>query len=161
MKIHPFRLISLWLMSILVTIMVTTIIVEGDKVDEVIEVVEVEYIVLTEQEYEEEYNIQEVIEMESLGEFNISAYCPCEICCGPYADGITSSGERAIEGITIAADPNVLPEGSEVYIEGIGHRIVQDTGGAIKGNKLDLFFNSHQDALNFGRQHLEVFKEVN
>ena len=46
-KIHPFKIISLWLMSILVTIMVTTIIVEGDKVDEVIEVVEVEYIVLT------------------------------------------------------------------------------------------------------------------
>jgi 3D (Asp-Asp-Asp) domain-containing protein len=160
MKIHPFRLISLWLLTILITVQVT-LIVEGDKVDEVIEVVEVEYIVLTEQEYEEEYNIQEVIEMESIGEFNVSAYCPCEICCGPYADGITSSGERAIEGITIAADPNVLPEGSEVYIEGIGHRIVQDTGGAIKGNKLDLFFNSHQDALNFGRQHLEVFKEVN
>jgi len=160
MKIHPFRLISLWLLTILITVQVT-LIVEGDKVDEVIEVVEVEYIVLTQEEYEEEYNIQEVIEMESLGEFNISAYCPCEICCGPYADGITSSGERAIEGITIAADPNVLPEGSEVYIEGIGHRIVQDTGGAIKGNKLDLFFNSHQDTLNFGRQHLEVFKEVN
>jgi 3D (Asp-Asp-Asp) domain-containing protein len=159
MNIHPFRLISLWLLTILITVQVT-LIVEGDKVDEVIEVVEVEYIVLTEQEYEEEYNIQEVIEMESIGEFNVSAYCPCEICCGPYADGITSSGERAIEGITIAADPNVLPEGTEVYIEGIGHRIVQDTGGAIKGNKLDLFFSSHQDALNFGRQYLEVFKEV-
>jgi 3D (Asp-Asp-Asp) domain-containing protein len=159
MKIHPFRLISLWLLTILITVQVT-LIVEGDKVDEVIEVVEVEYIVLTQEEYEEEYNIQEVIEMESLGEFNISAYCPCEICCGHYADGITSSGERAIEGITIAADPNVLPEGTEVYIEGIGHRIVQDTGGAIKGNKLDLFFSSHQDALNFGRQYLEVFKEV-
>ena len=159
MKIHPFRLISLWLLTILITVQVT-LIVEGDKVDEVIEVVEVEYIVLTQEEYEEEYNIQEVIEMESLGEFNISAYCPCEICCGPYADGITSSGERAIEGITIAADPNVLPEGSEVYIEGIGHRIVQDTGGAIKGNKLDLFFSDHESALNFGRQYLEVFKEV-
>ena len=159
MKIHPFRLISLWLLTILITVQVT-LIVEGDKVDEVIEVVEVEYIVLTEEEYEKEYNIQEVIEMESIGEFNISAYCPCEICCGPYADGITSSGERAIEGITIAADPNVLPEGTEVYIEGVGRRIVQDTGGAIKGNKIDLFFNSHQDALQFGRQYLEVFKEV-
>ena len=159
MKIHPFRLISLWLLTILITVQVT-LIVEGDKVDEVIEVVEVEYIVLTEEEYEKEYNIQEVIEMESIGEFNISAYCPCEICCGPYADGITSSGERATEGITIAADPNVLPEGTEVYIEGVGRRIVQDVGGAIKGNKLDVFFSQHSDALNFGRQYLEVYQEV-
>ena len=155
-KYHPFTLLSIWLMTILIAIQITSWVVQAgaEKVDEIIQV---EYIVLTETEYEEEYEPVEVVKMEPIGEYNISAYCPCELCCGPYADGYTSSGEKATEGITIAADTDVLPLGTEVYIEGIGTRIVQDVGGAIKGNKLDLYFDSHEDALKFGRQYLEIY----
>jgi len=91
----------------------------------------------------------------TLGVFSVSAYCDCEKCCGK-TDGITSSGTHVKEGRTIAVDPDVIPIGSKVYIEGVGYRIAEDIGGAIKGNKIDLFFNSHQEALDFGRQKLEV-----
>ena len=54
------------------------------------------------------------------------------------------------------ADLSVLPLGTKVYIDGIGERIVQDKGGGIRGNHIDLFFYNHQAALNFGVQELEV-----
>lgn len=85
-----------------------------------------------------------------------TAYCPCEICCGSGASGITASGARAREGVTIAADWDILPEGAWVEIEGIGHRIVQDTGSAIKGHRIDIYFEEHEEALEFGLQEVRV-----
>lgn len=91
-----------------------------------------------------------------------TAYCPCEICCGKWAlnrpDGIvyTASGAIAEEGVTIAADWSVYSPGTILYIEGIGERTVQDRGGAISGQKIDVFFNSHEDALRFGRQEVRI-----
>jgi 3D (Asp-Asp-Asp) domain-containing protein len=85
-----------------------------------------------------------------------TAYCPCVKCCGKWSDGITASGVKAVEGITIAADIRKLPMGTKVYIEGLGERIVQDTGGAIKGNRIDIYFDSHEDALKWGRQQIEI-----
>lgn len=49
-----------------------------------------------------------------------------------------------------------MPFGTKIYIDGVGERIVQDRGGAIKSNRIDLYFDSHQEALNFGRQTKEV-----
>ena len=92
----------------------------------------------------------------SLGEFEITAYCPCETCCGSYADGITASGHIAQEGITAAADTSVLPYGTEIIIDGEEYT-VQDCGGAINGNRIDIFFADHDTALNYGRQIHEVF----
>ena len=85
----------------------------------------------------------------------ITAYCPCVKCCGK-TNGITASGTKAEQGVTVAADTNKLPFGTKIYIDGIGERVVQDRGGAIKGNKIDLFFSDHQSALNFGRQTKQV-----
>lgn len=93
--------------------------------------------------------VQPIIE-----EYVITAYCPCVQCCGK-SDGITASGEKAIEGITVAMDKS-MPFGTKIYIDGVGERIVQDRGGEIKGNRIDLYFDSHQEALNFGRQTKEV-----
>lgn len=101
----------------------------------------------------------------SIGEFTITAYCACEKCCGKDpshpAYGITASGTEATQGRTIATDPSVIPTGMVVYFEGIdgltGGYIAEDTGAAIKGNKIDLFFDSHQDALEWGVQSREVF----
>lgn len=109
------------------------------------------------------------VELVSLGEFRITAYCPCEICCGNWAknrpvdeDGsvqvFTASGDLAVEGVTIAADTSVLPFGTEVIIDDVKY-IVQDRGKAIKGNKIDVYFENHQDALEFGVQYKEVFIE--
>lgn len=78
-----------------------------------------------------------------IGEFNLTGYCNCSVCCGSYAGGPTASGVMPQAGVTIAVDRRVIPMGTKVYIEGLGYRIAQDTGGAIKGNKIDVYAESH------------------
>ena len=92
----------------------------------------------------------------SLGKYKLTAYCACVKCCGK-TDGITASGVKAVEGVTIAADTRILPFGTKVVIDDHEYT-VQDRGGAIKGNKIDIYFNSHQAALEFGVQYKEIFK---
>ena len=86
--------------------------------------------------------------------YTITAYCPCVKCCGK-TNGITASGVKAVQGVTVAMGKSI-PFGTKIYIDGVGERIVQDRGGAIKGNRIDLYFDSHQEALNFGRQTKQV-----
>lgn len=95
------------------------------------------------------------LEPENLGRFKLTAYCTCSKCCGQWADGITATGTKATAGRTIAVDPNVIPLGSKVFINGYEYT-AEDTGGAIKGNRIDILFPTHQDALNFGVQYAEV-----
>lgn len=92
----------------------------------------------------------------SLGEFQLTAYCACEKCCGAYANGYTATGTLATAGRTIAVDPNVIPYGTKVIINGHEY-VAEDCGGGIKSNRIDIFFDSHQEALNFGVQKAEVF----
>lgn len=103
--------------------------------------------------------------LESLGVFRVTAYCACEKCCGKTSDdpwyGITATGTKATEGRTIAVDPKVIGYGSVVYFEGIdgfGGYVAEDCGGAIKGNDIDLYFDSHEEALRWGVKELEVFQ---
>lgn len=119
--------------------------------------VKTEYVTEYIREYRYIYTEEEQPEIKytSLGMFDITAYCACVKCCGK-SDGITATGTRATEGRTIAADPKVLPYGTKVIINGHEY-VVEDCGGAIKGNKIDIYFDSHEDALQFGVQRLEVF----
>ena len=94
-------------------------------------------------------------EVVSLGTYKLTAYCACKKCCGK-TDGITASGVKAVEGITVAADTRVLPFGTKVLIDGHEYT-VQDKGGAIKGNKIDIYFEDHMTAKKFGVQYKEVF----
>lgn len=91
----------------------------------------------------------------NLGKFKLTAYCDCERCCGK-CDGITSTGTKATQGRTIAVDPNIIPYGSKVKINGKEY-IAEDCGGAIKDNHIDVFFETHEDALEFGVQYANVF----
>lgn len=86
--------------------------------------------------------------------FTLTAYCPCYDCCGK-TDGITATGTQAKEGRTIAVDPDKIPYGTQVVI-GDRTYIAEDCGGAIKGNHIDVFFDTHQEALDFGVQEKEV-----
>lgn len=81
-----------------------------------------------------------------------TAYCTG--CSGVTATGIDlrSNPNQKV----IAVDPNVIPLGSRVWVEGYGEAIAGDTGGAIKGNKIDLFIPSQQDALNYGVQTVDI-----
>ncbi len=85
--------------------------------------------------------------------FRVSAYCACAKCCGK-SDGITASGTRATQGRTIAADPRYYPYGTKIKLNGRTY-VVEDCGGAIKGNRIDLYFDSHQEALAWGVRYLE------
>lgn len=91
----------------------------------------------------------------------VTAYCPCTKCCGPNAQGITASGKPVTHnrGRFVAADTRLLGFGTGLSIPGYygGQPVkVLDRGGAIKGRKLDVFFASHERALRWGRQHLDV-----
>lgn len=66
--------------------------------------------------------------------------------------GITASGTKVTEGRTIAVDPKVIPIGWWVYIEGIGFRRAEDKGSAVKGNKIDVYYESEKKALKFGKK---------
>ncbi len=76
--------------------------------------------------------------------------------------GITASGTQARPGV-VAVDPRVIPLGTKLYIEGLngasdyGFAVAEDTGGAIKGEKIDLFFHSATDVKNFGRKKVKVY----
>jgi 3D (Asp-Asp-Asp) domain-containing protein len=85
-----------------------------------------------------------------------TAYCHCPICCGQWADGWTASGTRAANGRTLAADPAVFPMGTCLAFPD-GPRVVEDTGSAIIGDRVDVYFDTHHEALQFGRQILALF----
>ncbi|KOF09116.1 hypothetical protein AC739_16805 [Planococcus glaciei] len=90
-------------------------------------------------------------------EFYVSATAYTASCAG--CSGITATGInlKANPGLkVIAVDPNVIPLGSKVYVEGYGYAVAGDTGGAIKGNKIDLFVANHSDAIAFGRKQVKV-----
>ena len=95
------------------------------------------------------------VEAVNLGTFKLTAYCACERCCGQWADGITYTGTTATAGRTIAVDPEVIPLGSTVLIDGHAY-IAEDIGGAIDGNRIDVFFDSHSEALDFGVRSASV-----
>ena len=90
----------------------------------------------------------------NLGEFKITAYCPCVKCCGK-SDGITSTGVTAQANRTIAVDPKVIPYGTTVMIDGKEY-IAEDCGGAIKGKRIDVYFDTHQEALQWGVKYKGV-----
>lgn len=103
-----------------------------------------------------------------------TGYCKCGECCGwrrnlllqpVYAYGPmegerkkvgeTASGTKAKPG-TVAADTSVFPFGTRMRIPGYGDGIVEDRGGAIQGGRIDLFFKSHREALEWGRRMVTV-----
>ena len=95
--------------------------------------------------------------MRSLGTFKITWYCPCRKCSGNWAYQ-TSSGARCTEGRTVAADPKVLKAGTRVVINRHEY-VVEDTGGGVKGNHIDIFNESHSTCLDnaHGEKYWEVY----
>ena len=92
---------------------------------------------------------------ESLGTFTITGYCGCAKCSG--GSNRTATGTIPTQGRTIAADPSVLPYGTQVVIGGVVYT-VEDCGSGVNGNHIDIFFATHEQALAFGRRSMQVFK---
>ena len=90
----------------------------------------------------------------------VTHYDCCVQCCGKD-DGITASGRKATPGVTVAVDPNVIPLGSDVLVDygdgEIHYYRADDTGGAVKGNHIDLCVGSHEEALQLGRRTATVY----
>lgn len=107
----------------------------------------------------------------SIGDFRLTAYCPCEVCCGEWAHSrptdaqgneivYTATGDVAEEGKTIAVDPDVIPYGTEVIIGGNTY-IAADCGGSINQNRIDVYMEDHAEALAFGIQYATVYVKEN
>lgn len=99
-------------------------------------------------------------------EAKVTAYCSCPKCCGiwskdhPSRQGTdyeqhTTSGTVPTAGRTIAVDPDVIPLGSKVVLNGHEY-IAEDTGSGVKGNHIDIYFDSHEAALDWGVKTMEV-----
>lgn len=76
-------------------------------------------------------------------------------CNYPYAGGLSYTGQPLARGI-VATDPNVIPMGTRLYVEGYGEAIAADQGNAIRGNRIDLYFDSKWEALNWGMKNIKV-----
>ena len=100
--------------------------------------------------------------LRSLGTFTLTAYCTCKKCCGKNSPEVTGkpsrtrSGTSPVQGRTVAVDKNVIPLGTHIFINGHEY-VAEDTGSWVEGNDVDIFFNSHREALIFGVQKAEVF----
>lgn len=102
-----------------------------------------------------EVNATEAMYGECLGNFKLTHYCACELCCD-VETGITATGAPVIEGRTIAVDPKVIPYGTKVIIN--GHIFTaEDCGGAIKGNRIDIYVNEHAKANALGVKYADVY----
>lgn len=99
-----------------------------------------------------------------------TAYCLCQKCCGKLPShpsyGYTASGLRIVPGTgmkVIAVDPKVIPLGTKVYIDGLngawdyGNAIAADTGSAIKNLTIDLYMDTHSEALSWGRRSVNIY----
>jgi peptidoglycan DL-endopeptidase CwlO len=86
---------------------------------------------------------------QSLGVFVVTCY---------DLQGLTASGVPTSMS-TVAVDPSVIPLGTTIYIQGVGSRVAQDTGGAIKGNRLDLWEPSYSACMDWGVQSRQVYIE--
>ncbi len=82
----------------------------------------------------------------------VTAYTPFDAGC----NGITATGTTAKKGV-IAVDPSVIPLGTRVYIPGYGVAVAQDTGGAIKGNRIDVCYMTKNEAFGWGVRNVPVY----
>ena len=110
-----------------------------------------------ENELIEQALLQNAVKIENV---TMTHYCICKKCCGKSPDnpayGITASGRKATPYVSVAVDPDIIPLGSTVIIDGQEY-LAADTGGAIKGNRIDIAVESHQEALELGTKTAEVW----
>lgn len=97
---------------------------------------------------------QEIVEEKESEIYLLSAYCPCYECSEGYGN-MTATGKRAVEGRTIAVDPDVIEYGTTVYIDNKPY-IAEDCGTLVKGKHIDIYFDCHSKVDAFGKKYAEV-----
>lgn len=107
------------------------------------------------------------VRLEYIGNFRLTAYCPCSKCCGKWGKNrpkdeagndivYTASGATAQANKTVAVDTNVIPYGTILLIDGQEYT-AQDTGSKIKGQVIDIYFDNHVEAENYGCKYQEIY----
>lgn len=160
MKVLPKRLFISWLIMFIIGLLIGFSITFSTDTKEVKAV----------QFAQKVQEVEQTPELIELGEHRITAYCGCKKCCGEWAknrpDGIVygAGGDEFKEGVSVAAS---LPLGTEILIAGLGEFVVQDRIASwvtekYDGKVIDIYFDNHEKAQNFGVQQKEVFiiKEV-
>ena len=97
-----------------------------------------------------------------MGEFKLTAYCPCDICSEGYGD-LTATGTRAKAGRTIAVDQDVIPYGSNVVISIDGKTQIyraEDCGAKVEGKHIDIYFDNHNSVDEFEVKYADVLLRV-
>ena len=89
------------------------------------------------------------IEVEPIDDFDLTFYT--------HTGNRTASGVYPKAGRTVAVDKNVIPLGTMIYVEGYGIMVAEDTGGDIKGKRLDVFVNTKEEAIKLGRKKAKVY----
>lgn len=92
-----------------------------------------------------------------LGKFFITHYCPCAKCCGVGGGKVTASGTKPKAGRTVGVNPKLIPYGTKLKVGKKKGYVAEDTGGGIGWQHLDIFCNSHQEALNAGVGYEKVW----
>lgn len=108
----------------------------------------------------------EEIEPIYLGNYRITAYCACKKCCGVWAENRPNGIVKGAMGVELTPGYSVaspLAFGTKLYIEGYGDVVVQDRTASwvvdkYNGEIIDIYFNSHEEALNFGVRYADVYK---
>lgn len=172
MRVNYKRLLTTWIISLIVTSVITaviTVLITKDK-DAIFYTPKVQETEPSAIPKPTESPIEDLIveepAMTELGEYTITSYCPCEICCGTWAknrpNGIVygAAGTELQEGYSVAAPG--LPFGTILYIEGLGEYVVEDRPASwvaekYDGKIIDIYFLNHDDALEFGLQHRTVY----
>ncbi len=107
------------------------------------------------------------IRLNYIGNFRLTAYCPCEKCCGKWGKNrptdeagndivYTASGATAQANKTVAVDTDIIPYGTILLIDGQEY-IAQDTGSKVKGQVIDVYFENHEDAESYGCKYQEIY----
>ena len=165
MRVNYKRLLTTWIISLIVTSVITAIIMDAIFYTPKVQEPEPSVTPMPTEAPVEKLMIEESV-MTKLGEYTITAYCPCETCCGIWAknrpNGIVygAAGIELQEGYSVAAPG--LPFGTILYIEGLGEYVVEDrpvswVAEKYDGKIIDIYFNNHEDAKAFELQHKEVF----
>lgn len=85
-----------------------------------------------------------------IGQFKITHYCSCPICTQKSKPGLTATSHKPKEGRTVAVDPKKIPLHSIIYIEDLGYFVAEDIGGGVKGDHIDIYLNTHKEAIQRG-----------
>lgn len=114
-------------------------------------------------------SLQRLIDNEGIGglyknhaTFKVTHYCGCSKCCGKWSSGSDENavgclGVKLVPYSSIAVDPSVIGLGTILYDENGNEYKAEDTGSAIKGNRIDLFVGNHQEALKLGVQEITLY----